>query len=466
MNTKRIAGVSRGHAAGTKYLNRRVPTPLWVFVLISIFIIAVTIQSILVVGVLNGNIDSIIYSNEMQQHLRRPSRRLTDGDITKSSGAGPILDDTTNVPIPKHRDGTPLGVEERLRYLELKANAYLNFGSDPFFGSTIQSQCSNATDLRPYGCIPGADGYKDGVPMQKNCPGFYDHFICLDHLPDGHIPVQDRDIPGVEEPPDNNLRTQRKTKQQEAPCLVYDFGIRDMPTFGAAMAKSFGCEVHAFDPSPVSIEWWASARAKPLRDLPNYFFHPYGAGGIDGDLTLNEYDWGQVSIIRYPDHMVDCSKYDSSKKGQGQGCKLKTTGGQKTFTLPVKTLPTIIKELGHEGRTIDVMKVDVEGSEFAFLENMFDGTGGCPDFIEQLAIEWHHMPWDARYGEGSSPSINAIVTLLHTCGLKMFWQHSPGGWRSPEKIFVDLDMKDVRYNLASFHREREAMQVHAISRNS
>ena len=62
-------------------------------------------------------------------------------------------------------------------------------------------------------------------------------------------------------------------------------------------------------------------------------------------------------------------------------------------------------------------------------------------------------PWDPRYGEGSSPSINAIVTMLHTCGLNMFWQYSAGGWPSNQKIFVDMDMKDVRYNLASFIRE-------------
>lgn len=434
------------------YLNRRVSTPLWVFVLVSIFIVAVAVQTILVVGILNGNLNSSIASETEQQKLRRSSRRLTDGNVMmKSAATNSILSDTTNVPIPSHKDGTSLNLEERLRYLELKTNAHFSFGSDPFFGSTIQSKCINSTDLRPYGCIPGADGYKDHVPIHKNCPGQYDHFICLDHLPDGHIPGQEGMVVELSK---SDFSTQRKAQKRKAPCLVYDFGIRDMPTFGAAMARSFGCEVHAFDPSPVSIAWWDSPRAQALHDLPNYHFHPYGAGGIDGDLTLKEYDWGQVSIIRYPDHTVDCSQYDPSKKGQGGGCRLKNTGRQKSFTLPVKTLPTIIKELGHEGRTIDVMKVDVEGSEFAFLENMFDATGGCPDFIEQLAIEWHHMPWDPRYGEGASPSINAIVTLLHTCGLKMFWQHSPNGWRSPEKIFVDLEMKDVRYNLASFQRER------------
>ena len=81
-----------------------------------------------------------------------------------------------------------------------------------------------------------------------------------------------------------------------------------------------------------------------------------------------------------------------------------------------------MKELGHEGRTIDVLKVDVEGSEYAFLENLLDSSNGCPAFISQITLEWHHFSWDMRYGEGSNPSMNAISTLLHTCGLKLIWR--------------------------------------------
>ena len=84
-------------------------------------------------------------------------------------------------------------------------------------------------------------------------------------------------------------------------------GVRDMPTFGLTMAQTFGCEIHAFDPSPVSVEWWNSktheARAA-IRNDPKisklYHFYQYGAGGIDGTINLVDYDWGQVSLLRYP----------------------------------------------------------------------------------------------------------------------------------------------------------------------
>merc|ERR1712062_109259 len=43
-------------------------------------------------------------------------------------------------------------------------------------------------------------------------------------------------------------------------CIVYEFGIRKDPSFGVRMANNYGCEVHAFDPSPITIDWWKKER--------------------------------------------------------------------------------------------------------------------------------------------------------------------------------------------------------------
>ena len=57
------------------------------------------------------------------------------------------------------------------------------------------------------------------------------------------------------------------------------------------------CEVHAFDPSPVSVGFMKgdSELAKQLRKLPNYHFHPYGAGGTDGIVSSSIY----ASVTRF-----------------------------------------------------------------------------------------------------------------------------------------------------------------------
>ena len=51
-------------------------------------------------------------------------------------------------------------------------------------------------------------------------------------------------------------------------------------------------------------------------------------------------------------------------------------------------------ELGHA--YIDILKLDVEGSEYGFLEAALDQFD-CPP-VEQMNIEWHHVVFDKRYG--------------------------------------------------------------------
>lgn len=322
-----------------------------------------------------------------------------ESNVRNSKDKRTVLDDESNVRIPKDKHGVELSIEERLRYLELKTNAFMGFGTNPFFGAKVQaSQCKTMSSLKEFGCKLGWEGVNDA---KSDCAGLFDHNVCIDNLPKPRTKYE--------------LNKEDGSKQSnDPPCLIYDFGIRAQPQFGAVMARTFGCEVHGFDPSPVSTEWWKSDLANELRKLPNYHFHPYGAGGNDGDIVLKEYNWGQVSILRYPSWTVRCKEGDPN-------CDLEWHES-KDFKLPVKTLPTIMKELGHEGRSIDILKIDVEGSEYAFLEQLLDTNGGCPDFIKQMTLEWHHFSFDPRYGEGASPPINTIATLLNSCGLKNIWQ--------------------------------------------
>jgi hypothetical protein len=115
--------------------------------------------------------------------------------------------------------------------------------------------------------------------------------------------------------------------------------------------------------------------AQKLHKLPNYHMHAYGGGGIDGEVELGTYDWGQVSILRYPPYTVDCveerKRFEAAKanaKAAGHGppnpfsfrCKIVPSHQAKT-PLPVKTLKTVMAELGHT--RLDVLKLDIEGSE-------------------------------------------------------------------------------------------------------
>jgi FkbM family methyltransferase len=294
-------------------------------------------------------------------------------------------------------------LQQSQRLFQLRVNAWMNWNSDPYLGSAVNyTLCRNSTTLVEYGCN-----------KKDKCPGSYDHPVCLDHL----LPPLD--------------------------CIVYDFGIRENPEFGKTLLGApFYCKVYAFDPSPITREFYASPKSAHLRNHPNYTLFHYGAGGVDGSVRLNEYDWGQVSIIRFP---LEIQK-NCSASGN---CALDFHPYQlQTFMLPVKTLDTIMKELGHDH--VDILKLDVEGSEYAFLEHALEHDNLRN--VSQLSVEWHHYDFDSRYGGGSVSSINAIVALLQEQGLHQFYIHDDiGGWPGTGRDYWEKGIT-LRYNLASFMR--------------
>jgi len=183
-------------------------------------------------------------------------------------------------------------------------------------------------------------------------------------------------------------------------CVVYDIGLRTEAELGIELLNEFGCEVHGFDPSPITVEW-----AKTFKAPPGYTLHLYGAGAVDGNIKLYEYDWGQVSLFKpYPDKDHIKPKYES-------------------FRLPVKRVPTIMKELGHN--FVDVLKIDVEGSEYHILQDIIDTfgpTGSLP--FDHLLLEFHNFGIDERYG--SSPHVNYLIHILNGFGYKTFFTN--GYW--------------------------------------
>ena len=331
--------------------------------------------------------------------------------------------DEQNVRIPRHEDGSHLSLNERVRLLELRLGGHQNVARDPFFAMSPQSvaACRKPTYL----CD---DGRPQNANLDPCTPGLYDHPICLDH---GALPW-------------------RNSKKRQ--CVVYDFGVRQQPQFGMVLATRAGCEVHAFDPSPVALQWF-NAESKAGRIPPNYHFHEMGAGGVNGNIKLREYGWEQVSILRLPTIYQNCSGVQLNRnemfKGQCPHERMK----MRSFDLNVNTLGAIMARLGHT--RIDVLKLDVEGSEYAFLEDAIDT--GAINAVQQLAIEWHHYGFDVRYGHGSSPALNSLVTVLAAHGLLCWFVHDQsGGWPTTEAIWPMLNMHDVRYNLASFRRLRKS----------
>jgi hypothetical protein len=91
-------------------------------------------------------------------------------------------------------------------------------------------------------------------------------------------------------------------------CLVYSIGSNNDISFEMGIKNFMGCETHTFDPTlndPFVGDEYAT-------------FHPWGLGTDGEEMVLGTHNW------------------------------------------TAKSMDTIVHELGHRDRTIDVMKIDCE----------------------------------------------------------------------------------------------------------
>src|SRR5690606_4182302 len=140
--------------------------------------------------------------------------------------------------------------------------------------------------------------------------------------------------------------------------IVYSFGIGEDISFDQAMIEKHQCRVFGFDPTPKSIAWIREHSAPE-----NFYFHPYGIG-----------EKTEKAIFRLPKNAehVSGSIYDHQ-----------LVDNKNAVEVLLKSFSDIVSDLGHTH--IDVLKMDIEGSEYAVIEGIL--RSGIP--IQQILVETH-----------------------------------------------------------------------------
>lgn len=136
--------------------------------------------------------------------------------------------------------------------------------------------------------------------------------------------------------------------------VVYSFGIGDNISFDMDMAGLFGCDVHMFDPSPTVVAGFDRFRSGQSCGKGHLSYHPLGLGPVS---TAAGRQWDLVI--------------------EGKRCE-------------VRSLAEIAKSLNHTH--VDVLKIDIEGGEFASLQQMLAARTLVSLQVEQLLVEFHL--WD------------------------------------------------------------------------
>ncbi len=158
--------------------------------------------------------------------------------------------------------------------------------------------------------------------------------------------------------------------------VVYSFGIGEDISFDTAIIKNHHCHVYGFDPTPKSINW---IKGQELHD--KFHFYDFGISCTSGFVDF--------FLPKNPDYVSGSTMVQEN---------IDTT---KKVSVEMKSIQAIMNELNH--KHIDVLKMDIEGSEYDVIENILTSKIS----ITQILIEFH----DRFFEDGKLRTKKAIEKL-------------------------------------------------------
>jgi FkbM family methyltransferase len=177
----------------------------------------------------------------------------------------------------------------------------------------------------------------------------------------------------------------------EGDWVVYSAGIGTDTSFDEALIARFGTDVFGFDP----IDTAASHAREVVARQPRFHFRQVAVWSEDGEIDLfapedESHTSFSISDMQHTDRAV---------------------------RTPARRLSTLMDELGHD--RIDLLKLDVEGAEYAVLDDLLKGGLRPP----VLCVEYHrtttmeHMIGGVRRAEAAGYRVVHVhrsdVTFVH-----------------------------------------------------
>lgn len=182
---------------------------------------------------------------------------------------------------------------------------------------------------------------------------------------DAFYSLLNRDVPGLEDLGDsaNGCNWTVLTSDLDANSVVYSAGVGRDISFEHELANRFGANVQLIDPSPTGL----TTMKLPGNQRPEFTFHPVALAGESGFLNLSEPGDPEEGSWMSMDGTVQLSD-----------------AGQETIQVPCVSLSGLMRQLGH--KSIDLLKIDIEGAEYAVLESLLKES--VP--VRQIAVEFHN----------------------------------------------------------------------------
>ncbi len=163
--------------------------------------------------------------------------------------------------------------------------------------------------------------------------------------------------------------------------MVYAFGVGTDISFERDLIARYGVTVHAFDPTPIALEWAARQQLPP-----GFVLHPYGVANFDGRARFaapRKRKFASFSLVR-------------------------SDGAGDAVEAPVHRVTTLVEMLRLPPP--DLVKLDIEGAEYGVLPDLLS-SGLRP---RQILVEFHH-----RWREIGAGRTREALALLQRHGYRI-----------------------------------------------
>lgn len=183
--------------------------------------------------------------------------------------------------------------------------------------------------------------------------------------------------------------------------IVYSFGLGFDVTFEKELVEKYNCEIFAFDPTPISLEF-----VKKQNLSSKVKVNPYAISNYCGTAIFN------------PPNNKKAISYSLENND--------SNSDHEAVEVEVKDLKTIMKEFGH--KKIHLLKMDIEGSEYGVIDDIIKQE--IP--IKYLLVEVHH-----RFRGIGFHKTAMMVKRLNKLGYKRFYVTKKGA----EYCFKNVNFK-------------------------
>ncbi len=169
--------------------------------------------------------------------------------------------------------------------------------------------------------------------------------------------------------------------------IVYSLGVGDSIEFDNGIIQAHGCLVHAFDPTPFSINWISNQNTSFKLS-----FHPWAVSDGDGKMRMRQRE---------------------NKKGRKSNVMWTEISSHSNFNdsieVPVFSVLSIMRKLNHS--SINLIKIDIEGTEYQVIDHMIENK----IFPKQILVEYHH-----RFNDKDKKMTQNSLNNLRGSGYQIF----------------------------------------------